>query len=290
MAAKYRKVDPRVWTDEKFVQLNPQGKLLALWLLTCHRLNRCGIVQWSAALASEETGIDRNEVDTVFDTVCDTLCWPRDTVSRVVFLRRWWRYNCPDNAKALKGAMRDLHDLPQHTLNAYLREASEDLKPSLQVEYLTVFDTLCHTSNSNSNSNSNSSLRFPSESALCETDDEPTDDGKPKKRFNYGKTFEVWWQAYPKERRVGKKKTYDAWKAAGKRLRDEHDWGGTEAATYLQERVEAYAASPAARRTKYVPHSHRWLEYARYDDDPQAWQDHDGKTNPHDGNDGRATF
>jgi hypothetical protein len=55
MAQKFRKVDPRIWTDEGFAKLNTEGKLLALWMLTSPRVNRCGIVLWSAALASEAT-------------------------------------------------------------------------------------------------------------------------------------------------------------------------------------------------------------------------------------------
>ena len=80
MAAKFRKIDPRIWTDEGFIRLDTEAKALTFWLLTA-RVNRCGIVQWSPALASEETGIPRDRVETVYPTVCDTLHWVRDEVS-----------------------------------------------------------------------------------------------------------------------------------------------------------------------------------------------------------------
>lgn len=145
MAAKYRKIDPRIWTDEKFTRLDRDGKLVALWLLSSTRVNRCGVVQWSPALCSEETGIDRKRVDTVLDTVCHTVSWTFCRVSNTLFLSRWWRYNRPDNESALKGALADLHDLPSNTLKPALARASDDLPTRLRQVYHTVLDTVYRT-------------------------------------------------------------------------------------------------------------------------------------------------
>ena len=149
MAAKFRKVDPRVWTDEKFRKLKSEEKLLALWMLTSVRVNRCGIVLWSPGLASEETGIPVSRIDTVCHTVCHTLNWIHDTVSHTVFLARWWRYNRPDNPKALAGALSDLHDLPENGLKSSLVVAANDLPIGMREMYLshldTVYHTVCHT-------------------------------------------------------------------------------------------------------------------------------------------------
>jgi hypothetical protein len=145
MAQKYRKVDPRIWTDEGFSKLDAEGKLLALWMLTSARVNRCGIVLWSAALASEETGIHRDHIDAVCDTVCDTVSWARDIPSRVVFLSRWWRYNRPDNEKALKGALADLWDVPRNNLKPALICAKADLPTPYQAAYERVLDTVYDT-------------------------------------------------------------------------------------------------------------------------------------------------
>ena len=96
-------------------------------------------------------------------------------------------------------------------------------------------------------------------------------DGK-KRRFKYPDSFTRWWESYPKERRKGKKKTFDAWKTAGGRLKDEHEWDSQSACDFLQGKVEEYAASPAGKRVQYVKDAHRWLEHGQYDDDPAAWQ------------------
>jgi hypothetical protein len=149
MAAKYRKIDPRIWSDEGFSKMDAEHKVVALWMLTGTRVNRCGIVMWSAGLASEETGVDRHRVETVCDTVCDTLNWIRDRVSKAIFLPKWWRYNSPDNVSALKGALSDLHDIPRNGLRSYLIKACDYLPKHLHTVYLelidTVSDTVCDT-------------------------------------------------------------------------------------------------------------------------------------------------
>ena len=97
--------------------------------------------------------------------------------------------------------------------------------------------------------------------------------GKPRKRtkFTYPDSFTSWWEAYPKERRLGKQETFGEWKLAGTRLRDERDWTSQEACDYLQGQVEEFAASPAGKRGQYVKHACRWLRSGQYDDDPSAW-------------------
>jgi hypothetical protein len=145
VAQKYRKIDPRIWTDEGFSRLDREGKLLAFWMLTSTRLNRCGIVLWSPALASEETGIPRDRVERVYDTVCDTVSWVRDRASNTVFLGRWWRYNRPANLSALKGVLSDLHDLPRNALKPALERAAVDLPKSFHTVYHTVLDTVYDT-------------------------------------------------------------------------------------------------------------------------------------------------
>jgi hypothetical protein len=135
MAAKFRKIDPRIWTDERFVALDSDGKLLALWILTSTRINRCGILIWSAGLASDETGLSRDCIDTVFDTVCHTMNWPYDTVSKALFMPRFFKHNTPPNPKALKGMLSDLDDIPTFDVKPLLLEALRYIPDKLKILY-----------------------------------------------------------------------------------------------------------------------------------------------------------
>src|SRR5690348_8887564 len=60
MAAKYRKIDPRMWDDEKFRLLSAGEKLIAIYAITAQS-NRCGIFIYSHGLAREHLGFDRTE-------------------------------------------------------------------------------------------------------------------------------------------------------------------------------------------------------------------------------------
>ena len=56
-SVRYRKIDPRVWKDEKFFRLNPEEKLIALYVITAQS-NRIGLFSFSSAMACEELGMD----------------------------------------------------------------------------------------------------------------------------------------------------------------------------------------------------------------------------------------
>jgi len=113
VAAKYRKVDPRIWRDEKFRQLDPEEKFIALYCLTSGQSNRVGIFPFSLALGAEETGTLPPTFLKRFGNVCHTLFWEWDSVSGVLYFPNWWKYNRPDNPNAFQSCLDDLHDVPQ---------------------------------------------------------------------------------------------------------------------------------------------------------------------------------
>jgi len=181
VAAKYRRIDPRIWNDEKFQKLSIEERLLTFWILTSSRINRCGFVLWSPGLASEETGIPRNRIDTVCDTVCDTVFWIRDPASKTIFLPTFFKYNPPDNLKAFQGALSDLHDVPATSLKSLLSKTKVYLKPSFH----HVIDTVCHTLSDTvcdtvSTRNSNSNSRKGVAAQLQGIDVSPTVDSSKK--------------------------------------------------------------------------------------------------------------
>ena len=52
----YRKIDVRIWSDEKFTRLSVDEKIVAIYCLTNRQVNRCGLFVFSPALAAEELG------------------------------------------------------------------------------------------------------------------------------------------------------------------------------------------------------------------------------------------
>ncbi len=115
MAQKYRKIDPRIWRDEKFRKFNQQQKLLALYVLTAQS-NRIGIFVFSLGQASEELEVPVAALTKVFDAVVAGLKWKWDATARVLFIPKWWKYNPPENANNVIGNLKDLDDLPESPL------------------------------------------------------------------------------------------------------------------------------------------------------------------------------
>lgn len=109
-----------------------------------------------------------------------------------------------------------------------------------------------------------------------EGEEQPTtsasDVKKGKRRtFSYPDAFDVFWQAIPKHKRKEKQETYKAWGVAGRTLREQfEEWDQAATITYLQERMEAYAASEVGQ-TKWAVDPKRWLAHGSYEDDPAAW-------------------
>jgi hypothetical protein len=286
VAQKFRKVDPRTWTDEKFRTLDSNGKLVALWMLTGSRVNRCGIVLWSPGLASEETGIAPNLIDSVCDTVCDTLFWFRDIPSHTVFLRRWWRYNRPDNVKALIGFLSDLHDVPTNGLREALIEAAQDLPSQFHTVYLkalAVGDTVSDTV-----SPQEKEKEKEKEKEMFNTDLSGQSNlsprglvSKPKKKrtrskIEYDPAFERWWAVYPKK--AGKEAAQREWLQARQRLAIRHpDWTDDQIRCHLGKQALAYANSHLGQHFPLDPE--RWLKRGRFDDDPSAWEELRGSGN-----------
>ena len=118
MARKYRKIDPRIWSDESFVTLSESEMLFALYVLTCPQCNRIGMFRFSVALASEDLKASTKAIDGRLAKVCDTLNWKWDANAKVIYLPTWWKYNEPENPKHLIGCLKDLADVPSTKLRA----------------------------------------------------------------------------------------------------------------------------------------------------------------------------
>lgn len=124
--AKFRKLDPRIWRDERFVTLSPEEKLVAVYCLTA-QVNRCGIFVFSPGMAAEELGMSPETFGKRFDRVVLALRWGWDYERRVIFFPHWWRYNTPENPNVFKGCLSDLSELPETPLLAKFYGNTGDL-------------------------------------------------------------------------------------------------------------------------------------------------------------------
>ncbi|HVA80275.1 MAG TPA: hypothetical protein VNF29_05070 [Candidatus Binataceae bacterium] len=142
MSARYRKIDPRFWRDEKVRRLSLEQKAIALYCITAQS-NRIGIFNFSPAQAAEELGMRPRTFAKGsmkgFDGVCRTLKFKWDPEARVLYLPTWWKYNPPENPNVLKSCLADLHDIAETPL---LIEFSENLSYLSETFHETFRQTL----------------------------------------------------------------------------------------------------------------------------------------------------
>jgi hypothetical protein len=119
VVARFRKVDPRFWIDEKIRRLVPLEKLIALYCITAQS-NRIGLFQFSPAKAAEDLETSPESFAKGFKGVCERLNFGWHKESRVLYLPTWWKYNRPENPNVLKACLADLHEVPQpHLFTAF---------------------------------------------------------------------------------------------------------------------------------------------------------------------------
>jgi hypothetical protein len=113
--SRYRKIDPRIWKDEKFTSVTNDEKLVVLYCLTAQS-NRIGLFLFSCAMAAEELDIPSQTFTKRFKNVCRTFKWEYDERHRVLYIPTWWKYNPPENKNNVIGNLKDIDDLPDSLL------------------------------------------------------------------------------------------------------------------------------------------------------------------------------
>ncbi len=279
-------ISPYIWLGEtgKLLRGSPDAQVVAFYLMTCPNSNMIGLYHLGIPTMCHETGLSEDDTYKALQRVEEVEFAAYDPITETVFVYEMAKFQIGVEMKPrdnrIKGVEKMLLQMRKcpflHTfLDRYA--APYNLDTSLfQGAY--EGDVLQAPTKPGSGSGTGSGTGEGSGTgkiAALSSTEKPLRKSRAG-RFSYPASFEPWWLAYPKEKRVGKKKTFDAWKAAGSRLVDANDWTSEKARDWLQSQVEAFADSPAGKRTRYVQESHRWLNHGRYDDNPSAWEDHDG--------------
>jgi hypothetical protein len=241
MAARFRKIDPRIWTDEKFRKLTGEEQRIALYILTA-QTNRIGLFSFSPGKACEDLGTLPPTFRKGFGKVCQTLRWEWDPEARVLYLPTWWRYNQPENANNVIGNLKDLGDLPETPLLERFSSNTTYLSNEL-IETFT--QTLAKRS----------PKRSPSQEQ--EQEQEQEQDAPPAVEHE----FVEFWKLYPMRngKRLGKPEALKKWNGLN-----------AEDRRQVLIAVQHYAKSELVLKNIGIKDPHRWLRSGK-DDEP--WRD-----------------
>lgn len=261
--ARYRKIDPRLWRDEKFRRLSRDEKLIAIYIITAQS-NRIGIFSFSPALACEELDMVPATFRERFQTVTSTLGWCFDEAARVLFLPTWWRYNPPENANNVIGSLKDLDDVPDSPLISVFCTTVEHLSETLhrtfrehvQKRYRNVPGTL--------------PLTLPNSGAVTVTG-AGTVTGEKLLSTAFGAGWVNFWIDYRLEATFAK--FWELYPRKVKRKLARKTWQRLEPDPELFARIMAKLKRDIEREWKTrepdkIPHGSTWLSDERWNDEP----------------------
>ncbi len=243
MASKYRKIDPRLWKDEKFRNFSAQEKLFCIYMFTA-QANRIGIFSFSPGEAAEDLETLPQTFLKGFGNVINTLNWRWDSGVRVLYIPTWFKYNAPENPNVLKGVLDDLQDVPETLLLSEFYGNLRYLDETLHETFLK---------------------RLPKRIAkpIGKQEQEQEQEEEPPKAplsggVVYSPDFEVFWAAYPKH--TGKGAACRAWN----RLRPDQAAREKILAAILDQRK---TAAWQKDNGQFIPNPATWLNQRRFDDD-----------------------
>lgn len=109
---RYRKVDPRIWNDSKFLSLSDQEQLTFLYLLTHPNLTMLGMLRTKKEAIFYERGWDVSACRSVWSTLCQLGLIVYDEVG-LVWIPNFLKYNEPESPSVVKSWRHVLDLLPE---------------------------------------------------------------------------------------------------------------------------------------------------------------------------------
>ena len=126
--AKYRKIDPRIWNDAKFLRIGPMGQMLFLYVLTHPNMTMLGMLRSTKEAIAFERGWDLLAFNQVFELALRLGLLEYDPVG-LIACPNFLKYNEPESITVVKswGKIQDF--LPECDLYfKYLNRAKEYCK------------------------------------------------------------------------------------------------------------------------------------------------------------------
>lgn len=113
--ARYRKVDPRIWNDEKFRLLSDNAKLVFFFLLTHPHMTALGAMRASIPGLAAELGWIIEAFREAFGEALSKGMVKHDVKASFVWLPHFLRYNGPESPNVIKSWSASLDLLPECT-------------------------------------------------------------------------------------------------------------------------------------------------------------------------------
>lgn len=131
LMARYRKIDPRIWNDEKFRELSDAAKLAFLFLLTHPHMTSLGAMRATIAGLAEELGWATEAFREAFREASDKGMAEHDAEAHMVAIPNFIRYNAPESPNVIKAWVGALDLLPEGPLKTRVIARAKDYAEAL---------------------------------------------------------------------------------------------------------------------------------------------------------------
>lgn len=145
--ARYRKIDVRIWGDEKFSSLSrlePSGQGLFLYLLTNPNTNSIpGLFRAGEAQLAEELGWPMEGFREAFGEASSKGIVKADWKARLIWIPNAFRYNKPESPNVVTSWSVSWDELPECGLKVIAYEALKAFAEGLGGGFAKAFDKAC---------------------------------------------------------------------------------------------------------------------------------------------------
>jgi hypothetical protein len=111
--ARYRKIDPRIWNDEKFRMVSDDAKLIFFLLLTHPHMTALGAMRATLAGLAAALGWPGNRFRRGFAQLLQQAMVRHDEGAACIWLPHFLKYNPPENPNVVKSWQASLDLLPE---------------------------------------------------------------------------------------------------------------------------------------------------------------------------------
>jgi hypothetical protein len=117
---RYRKIDPRIWNDEKFRALSDDGKLVFLLILTHTHMTALGAMRKGIAGLAEDMGWELSRMTKAFGEAFGEGLVEADAKAQFLGAPKFLKYNPPESPNVVTAWVKAWDDIPECALKVQL--------------------------------------------------------------------------------------------------------------------------------------------------------------------------
>lgn len=138
---KYRRVNPQVWNDEKFLALSNDAKLVWTYLLTCPEANSIGLYNVNLGEVAKKLHFKLETIMTMISDFGELGMAFFDEPISLIWLPKWIFHDPPDGTNQLKGYIATVQDALPHRFAKALALMLEPLAIEKEVRSAYLSDS-----------------------------------------------------------------------------------------------------------------------------------------------------